>query len=62
MGEKKQGGLKMIDFNIIKKALKVAWIPRSQARSDAWWKIIPETALENLGGILFLSQCNNDFK
>ena len=62
MGEKKQGGLKMIDFNIIKKALKVAWIQRSQARSDAWWKIIPETALENLGGILFLSQCNNDFK
>ena len=52
----------MIDFNIIKKALKVAWIQRSQARSDAWWKIIPETALENLGGILFLSQCNYDVK
>lgn len=28
IGEKKQGGLKMIDFNILNKALKVAWIPR----------------------------------
>ena len=62
IGEKKQGGLKMIDFNIMNKALKVAWIPRLQTRSDASWKIIPEAALENLGGISFLSQCNYDVK
>ena len=52
----------MIDFNIMNKALKVAWIPRLQTRSDASWKIIPEAALENLGGISFLSQCNYDVK
>ena len=62
IGEKKQCGLKMIDFNIMNKALKVAWIPRLQTRSDASWKIIPEAALENLGGISFLSQCNYDVK
>ena len=53
IGEKKQGGLKMIDFNIMNKALKVAWIPRLQTRSDASWKIIPEAVLEKLGGISF---------
>ena len=63
IGEKKQGGLKMIDFNIMNKALKVAcWIPRLQTRSDASWKIMPKAALENLGGISFLSQCNYDVK
>ena len=52
----------MIDFNIMNKALKVAWIPRLQTRSDASWKIIPEAALEKLGEISFLSQCNYDVK
>jgi len=42
------------------KALKVAWIPRLQTRSDASWKIIPETALENYGGLSFLTYCNYD--
>ena len=60
IGEKKHGGLKMIDFNIMNKALKVAWIPRLQNRSDASWKIIPETALENYGGLSFLTHCNYD--
>ena len=52
IGEIKQGGLKMIDFSIMNKALKVAWIPRLQSRSDASWKIIPDAALENLGGTI----------
>ena len=47
--EKKQGGLKMIHFNILNKPLKVAWIPCLQSRSDASWKIIPNAALENHG-------------
>ena len=37
------------------------WI-RLQFRSDALWKIIPDAALENLGGMSFLSQCNYDVK
>ena len=34
----------MNDFNTMIKALKVAWIPRLQSKTDASWKIIPETA------------------
>jgi len=44
------------------KALKVAWIPRLQTRSDASWKIIHEAALENLSRISFLSQSNYDVR
>ena len=50
----------MTDFNIMNKALKVAWIPRLKTRTDASYKIIPETALENLGGLSFLTHCNYD--
>jgi len=52
----------MTDFNIMNKALKVAWIPRFQTRSDTCtsWKIIPEIALENYGGRSFLTYCNYD--
>jgi len=46
IGEKKHGGLKMTDFNILNKALKVAWIPRIQSENEASWKIIPNEALE----------------
>jgi len=59
-GERKHGGLKMTDFNIMNKALKVAWIPRLQTRTDASWKIIPEVALENYGGLSVLTQRNYD--
>ena len=52
----------MIDFNIVNKALKVAWIPRLRSSSDASRKIIPEAALGNLGVISFLSQCNYEIK
>ena len=42
VGEKKQGRVKMINFNIMNKALHVAWIPHLQSRSDASWKITPD--------------------
>ena len=48
----------MTDFDIMNKALKVAWIPRLQTRTDASWKIIPEIALENYGGLSFLAHRN----
>ena len=60
IGEKKHGGLKMTDFDIMNKALKVAWILRLQTRTDASWKIIREIALENYGGLSFLTHCNYD--
>ena len=37
IGEKKQGGLKMTDFNIMNKALKVSWIPRIKSENEALW-------------------------
>ena len=60
IGEKKHGGLKMTDFNITNKALKVAWIPRLQTNTDASWKTIPEIALEHHGGLSFLTHCDYD--
>ena len=65
IGEKKHGRLQMIDFNIMNEALKAAWIPVSQTRSDASWKIIPEAAnIPEAATSLksFLSQCNYDVK
>ena len=38
IGEKKDGGLKMCDFMIMEKALKIAWINRIQDESQASWK------------------------
>ena len=40
IGEKKDGGLKMCDFKIMEKALKIAWVKRIQDESQASWKII----------------------
>ena len=51
----------MTNFNIMNKALKVAWIPRLQTRTDASWKIILEAMLGNLRGLSFLTHCNYDF-
>jgi len=58
--ERKHGGLKMTHFNILNKALKVAWIPRIKSENVASWKIIPNAALEKYGGLHFLTNCNYD--
>ena len=50
----------MTDFNILNKALKVAWIPRIKSGSVASWKIIPNTTLEIYGRLQFLTNCNYD--
>ena len=60
IGEGKHGSRKMTDFNTMIKALKVAWIPRLQSRTDASWKIIPEAAMQNLGGLSFMTYSNYD--
>ena len=57
IGEKKDGGLKMCDFKIMEKALKIAWIDRIQ-ESQASWKIIPNQFLHKHGGLVFLTKCN----
>ena len=40
----KRGGLKILDFEIMDKALKIAWIKRLTDHNDPAWKIIPEFA------------------
>ena len=58
----KCGGLKMLDFEIMDKALKIAWIKRLTDHNDAAWKIIPEFAATDYGGLSFLIQCQYDVK
>ena len=48
----------MCDFNIMEKALKIAWVYRIQDDSPASWKIIPNQLLHNHGGLAFLTKCN----
>ena len=50
----------MTDFNIMNKALKVAWIPRIKSENQASWKIIPEATLEKHWELSFLINCNYD--
>ena len=60
--EKKRGGLKMLDFEIMDKALKVAWTERLKTPSSASWKIIPELGVKQYGGLTFLINCQYDIK
>ena len=43
----------MMDFEIMEKALKIAWVNRIKDESGASWKIIPEQALTQYGGLSF---------
>ena len=60
--EKKHGGLKILDFEIMDKVLKVAWIKRLTTHSSASWKIIPELGVKQYGGLTFLIKCQYDIK
>ena len=52
----------MIDFEIMEKALKLAWIERLKSHNEASWKLIPEFCTRHYGGISFLTDCQFDFK
>ena len=52
----------MIDFEIMEKALKLAWIERLKTHNDASWKAIPKFCTSQYGGISFLIDCQYDFK
>ena len=52
----------MLDFEIMDKALKIAWIKRLTDHDDAAWKIIPEFAATDYGGLSFLIECQYDVK
>ena len=50
----------MTDFNILKKALKVASISRIKSGNVASWKIILNVFFERYGRVQFYTNCNYD--
>ena len=58
----KHDRLKMLHFEIMDKALKIAWIKRLTVHGDAPWKIIPEFATTEYGGLSFPIECQYDVK
>ena len=53
-----KGGLRMIDIEIMFKALKLAWIPRLLSPGRQNWRTVPDYCLDKLGGLNFLLRCN----
>ena len=52
----------MLDFEIMDKALKIAWIKRLAVHDDAPWKLIQEFEGTEYGGLSFLIECQYDVK
>ena len=57
-----KGGLRMVDIEIMFKALKLAWIPKLLSPGNPNWKTIPDYYLKRAGGLNFLLRCNYDEK
>ena len=62
MGRKTSKNKEMVDYEIMDKALKIAWIERLTDHDDAAWKIIPEFAATDYGDLSFLIECQYDVK
>ena len=52
------GGLNFINFEIMVKSLRLAWIARLISNSDDNWKAIPNFYFDKYGGLPFLLKCN----
>ena len=52
-----KGGLRMIDIEIMFKALKLAWIPRLLFPGSQNWRTVPDYYLHKLGRLNFLLRC-----
>jgi len=61
IGPKEQGGLNVVSYTHINKAIKLAWIKRLLDDKQSSWKVIPNNALLKHGG-LFLFSCDFDLK
>ena len=57
-----KGGLRMVDIEIMFKAVKLAWIPKLLSSGNPNWKTIPDYYLKRVGGLNFLLRCNYDEK
>ena len=49
-----RGGIRMVDIDIMFKALKLAWIPRLLTPGNQNWKTVPDYYLRKFGGLNFL--------
>ena len=49
----------MIDFEIKERSLKIAWIKRIAESSNALWKIIPNQALSQYGGLACIASVSS---
>ena len=56
------GGINFVNFGMVVKALRPAWIGRLLSTSDDKWKAIPNYYFRKLGSLLFLLKCNYDIK
>ena len=57
IGRIKDGGLSMPDFDIIDESLKEGWVKRLLDAQAKYWKTIPFSLLDSVGGSL-LFKCN----
>ena len=53
-----EGGLNFINFRVMVKSLRLAWISRLLSNSNDNWKAIPNFYFEKYGGLLSLLKCN----
>ena len=57
-----EGGINFVNFYMVVKSLRLAWIGRLLGKSDDKWKVIPNYYFPNYGGLLFLLKCNYNVK
>ena len=62
IGDRKEGGLKMTEFDSKNKALKASWVRRFNTNINTPWKIIPKYMTQHLGGFKFLLSYNYKVK
>ena len=53
VGEKSEGRLKMIDFEVMNTALNIVWIKRICQNSDSSWKTLAEHFFREHGDLSF---------
>ena len=53
-----RGGIRMVDIDIMFKALKLAWIPRLLTPGNQNWKTVLDYYIRKFGGLNFLLRCN----
>lgn len=53
-----EGGLDFVNFSVLVKSLRLAWISRLLSSSTDSWKAIPNYYFKTYGGLKFLLKCN----